>query len=416
MDVLALGAVATLPFTAALTLDVSFPLKLYELALVGALAVVLAELRLETAPGARRAAAAIAGFLALAAGVLALRLWRPLDSFDGFAPALRFGPAGDGLAKLCYLALALFAFLVLARAAYRDERSFLRCWLIGALAAAWYSWLLIVTSVLEAPAPLLPGIERPQLIQVAGVELIRSGTFEEGNFLGLYLVCSVAVAWYARRVVPALFLSATVLVTFSTANVVGLVLFWAGVGLSHAFGQRGAVRRAVAVAALAAAGAGLVAVLVASGYATNFVIEKLTTEEYGSKLDRLETAAAGLLMFADHPLFGVGIGQYNYHYGTYQLTSLFAAQRGGLSIANNVYVELLSETGIVGLGLFALFQRRVFRGLRGRRLAPLRWGGLAILLVFNAFPSYVLIFLWAYWALLLAASLRAAAPAAEPPA
>ena len=402
--VLALAAVACLAFHHALTIDVSFPLKLYEAALLAAGVAALGELRLRAAPGAYRIAAPLVGLLALSAVVLGVRLARPLESVDRYAAAVRFGPAGDGIAKLLYFALAVFALLVLSLAAHRDPRLYARVWTAGALAGAAYTWLLFLTSLLGVPPLLLPGIDRPQLIGLAGYTFIRSGTFEEGNFLGLYLLCSVAVAVYARRRLAAVVLGVTVLITFSTANVLGLALFLMGMGASHVRSKRGAVRRGLAVAALTAAAAAGVVTLAATGYAVEFVYAKLVTDEPGSKLDRLDTATAGVRMFVDNPLLGVGIGQYNYNYSAYQVTDIFARLRGDRSIANNVWVELLSELALAGTALFCAFLIAVFRRARGPELRPLRWGFVAALLVFNAFPSYLITFLWAYWALMIGAA------------
>lgn len=416
VDTLALAAVAGLPFTYALTLDVGFPLKLYELAMALAALAAFADLRVRGAPGSRRLVAPLALSLLAAAAVLAYRLRRPLDTLDLFATPLRFGAAGDGATKLVYFGFAIFAFLAFSHAAVRHERLYTRLWVAAAIVSAAYTWVLFVSSLIEVPPPLLPGIEKPQVIALGDNEFIRSGTFEEGNFLGLYLVCSTAVAWYARRPAAALFLSATVFITFSTANVIGLALFWLGTGWSFAFSRQGGVRRGVAIAAIAGSATLIAALLVMTGYAMEFVVEKLTTDEFSSKFDRLDTAIAGLRMFVDHPLVGVGIGQYNYHYQSYYVVDVFARLRDYQSIANNVYVELLAETGLLGFGCALLFQRRLLRAARGAQLAPLRWGAAAILLVFNAFPSYVLLFLWAFWALLYAAAVNEAARSAGVPA
>jgi O-antigen ligase len=75
-------------------------------------------------------------------------------------------------------------------------------------------------------------------------------------------------------------------------------------------------------------------------------------------------------------------------------------------IPNNVYIELLSELGLVATAVFLLFMAMLFRRTRGAELAPLRWGLLALLLVWNAFPTYTLISIWAFFALIVGASAR----------
>jgi hypothetical protein len=59
---------------------------------------------------------------------------------------------------------------------------------------------------------------------------------------------------------------------------------------------------------------------------------------------------------------------------------------------------------VVGTALLGLFLLAVLRRTRGPAMVPLRWGLVAMLLVFGTFPSYTFPFLWAYWALILAAA------------
>ena len=400
----ALAAVGTLPFAYALTVNLRFPFKLYELALVLSAAAVCADGRLRAAPGTWRLLRPLAAFVLFAGAGLALRLARPLETVEEGDFLVRFGPAGDGITKLVYLALAIYGFVVLSFAASRDRRLYASVWLAGALAAAAYTWLLFVTSAVGAPPLLLPGMERPQYVAVAGRLFIRSGTFQEGNYLGLYLVCSVAVALHARRLLTALVLSATTVITFSTVNVIALALLWLGVGWDVATRRRDPASRAAAVLTfVAVAGAGLLA-LAATGYVAEIVFDKLGAEDSVSKLERLDQAVAGLRMAADHPVAGVGLSQFGYHYKTYALTGITAASTDAKIIANNVYIELLSEVGGLGVLAFAAFVWALYRRARRPGLGALRWGLLATFLSFNAFPSYTVLFLWAYWALIVAAA------------
>jgi O-antigen ligase len=69
-------------------------------------------------------------------------------------------------------------------------------------------------------------------------------------------------------------------------------------------------------------------------------------------------------------------------------------------------VELLSELGIIGFALFAAFLLAVYRRLRRAELAPLRWTFLAVLFSLNGFPTYTVMFLWAFFGLAVGASTR----------
>jgi len=62
---------------------------------------------------------------------------------------------------------------------------------------------------------------------------------------------------------------------------------------------------------------------------------------------RLSFWRAGLQMFRENPLIGVGVGQFRYRFADYA-TIQFLRQPD----AHNIYVEQLAETGLVGFALF----------------------------------------------------------------
>lgn len=404
---LILVAILTLPFTLALTLNLRFPFKIYELALLGAGLTCLVMFRIPTLRSASRAAVPLMFLLLWALAVLLWHVWLPPAGLSTSGFQSRFGPLGDGLAKILYLMLSIFGFLQMAELTYREEPRVLRWWLIGAVAAALYSWYLFAASALGVAPLLLPGIESPQLFAFADKVVIRSGTFEEGNYLGLFLVTSTMVALYAKRLLPALFLGASVLVSFSTINftvltLISALLLWQGSA------RMSAGRRLAAITAGLLALTGLGVLLVGTGYVESVVAAKLVGSSAISRIERLGLAVSGLHMFADHPLAGVGISQYGYLYNAYEYLSL-----GALSvffdekrIPGNVYVELLAELGIVGFVLFVAFLVRVYQHLRWQEQLHLKLGFLAILLAWPAFPSYSIMFLWAFWGLIIGSSAR----------
>ncbi|MEK7546071.1 MAG: O-antigen ligase family protein [Patescibacteria group bacterium] len=83
--------------------------------------------------------------------------------------------------------------------------------------------------------------------------------------------------------------------------------------------------------------------------------------------DRTRTMSAALDAWKRHPWIGVGYGGY----GPYVAASAFSAPDAGWPIANNETLELLAETGIIGLATFLIFLFTLFReaassGRRGR--------------------------------------------------
>ena len=407
--VLVLVAVLTLPFTQALTVNLRFPFKIYELALLGAGLTCLAQFRIPTLRSASKAAIWVTLLAGWAIAVLLLHRWLPPDGLSTSGFTARFGPLGDGVAKILYLLLSLFGFLQIAERTYFEEHRVLRWWLVGAVVAAVYAWYLFGSSLLGIPPVLLPGIDSPQTYSFWNSRVIRSGTFEEGNFLGLYLVTSTMVAVYARRPLIALFLAASVLVSFSTVNFAALA-FLAAALIWRGSAQLSLSRRVVAIIAGVLLLVGIGTLLIGTGYVDSVISNKLTGQNVVSRLDRVGLALTGLGMFADHPITGVGLSQFGYYYHTYEFLPLRALDIINLEkrIANNVYVELLSELGIIGFTIFLAFLVRIWRNLQGQRALPLRLGFLAMLLVWNAFPSYTVMFLWAFWGVIMGASARAA--------
>ena len=398
--------VGTLPLTYAMTLRVVFPVKIYELVLCVCAGLMVWEGRFVLAPGLRPFARPILAFLAWASLVLVVRLAFPLDSFttDGFEA--RLGPVGDAVVKIAYWLLALLAFALVATAAYEDPRRVGRWWCIGAIAAAAYGWLLSLSSVFALPAPLLPGMLSPQIINIAGRELFRGGTFEEGNYFAMYLLTSLAVSLWMRWRWTAVFMATTVFITFSTANVVALALFGCIYTLGLGAQDRDPRGKFYAGALFLAVTAIILAILVATGYVSEFFIAKLSTEEFGSKLDRVDLAVAGLRMSVDHPIMGVGLSHYGFNYRPYQLTDFFDRSRPVKPIANNPWVELLAETGVVGAAFALTFARRVWKKSSGPGGLAFRAGLAGVALGLFTFPSITVLFIWAFCGLVVGVRLR----------
>ncbi len=93
-----------------------------------------------------------------------------------------------------------------------------------------------------------------------------------------------------------------------------------------------------------------------------------------STAERLAHWLAGIHMFVDHPVLGVGIGNYPDAYSRYFIT-IFT---NSLGHAHNYYINIAAETGSIGLIVFSLFTLAVFiaggSALRGinRKLSTAR--------------------------------------------
>ncbi len=80
-----------------------------------------------------------------------------------------------------------------------------------------------------------------------------------------------------------------------------------------------------------------------------------STDDYPTA-ERLAHWIAGLRMFFDHPLTGVGIGNYPAVYSQYYVT-IFV---NSLGHAHNYYINIAAETGVIGLTAFLLFLLAIF--------------------------------------------------------
>lgn len=126
-------------------------------------------------------------------------------------------------------------------------------------------------------------------------------------------------------------------------------------------------------------------------------------EEFGGRTSEMLVA---LRLFANHPVVGVGLGNYNAHYLDYSRTIGLDSRREDRS-AHSLYLEIAAEGGAIGLATFGLLVGLAFRSIeRTRRslqrgedvdsanmLAALEVGIIGYLaasvLLHDAFPRYL---------------------------
>jgi O-antigen ligase len=141
------------------------------------------------------------------------------------------------------------------------------------------------------------------------------------------------------------------------------------------------------------------------------------TDENFAVAERMAHWQAGWHMFEDHPVAGVGTGNFNARYPDYFVRAEFRFSQGH---AHNYYIHALAETGIIGLALyltlilsFFIVALRVAAGGDDALASALALGALGTMTamyVHNFFENlHVLnlsVQLGATWALLLAARER----------
>jgi len=418
-DLLVIIAVGFLPFTQALTLDLKFPFKIYEFLLVIAIgwgAVTLDPKLLHINWKIVGPAVALWMVAALSLAVA------PSSSAISAAYAVRFGPTGDGLAKLVYFLFVLLSFSIILNVSKDRWHDVANAWLAGAIFAAVYSLVLCSMSFADVHPSLLPGLERHQTFSYAGHKLIRSGTFEEGNFAGLFFILSVGLAMQTGRRFLAVLFTLAVLATFSTISITALFILWLVYGYYYLVNGR--LRLGVKIATISLAVFSFF-IFLRSDYANEVFRRKLVTDQVISRNVRLEAARMALNAVRSKPILGIGLSQFGYHFPEFQpkeerkailtneprnkdLNSPPASpnvpvERILLSkrIINNVYLEILAETGVLGFLCFLAFLVVIVRMTWKNDAVFLKATFIGLLLVFNAYPSFSVLFIWAFFALMV---------------
>jgi O-antigen ligase len=105
------------------------------------------------------------------------------------------------------------------------------------------------------------------------------------------------------------------------------------------------------------------------------------TDANFSAIERAAHWLAGVRMFAEHPLLGVGIGNYGAAYPAYHPRGWYAS----LEHAHNYYINVAAEAGIVGLTAYTLLAgTALWYSYAAIRRAPNRLSSAAALGVLGA--------------------------------
>lgn len=140
---------------------------------------------------------------------------------------------------------------------------------------------------------------------------------------------------------------------------------WLGVAAGLAFSGLLALRGRIALVLMVAPAAMLLVAVAMTTIAPSTLTDRLTsiadearpfdassipiTPENFAVVERMAHWQAGWHMFEDHPLSGVGIGNFNVRYPDYFVRTEFRYSQGH---AHNYYIHTLAETGIVGLVVY----------------------------------------------------------------
>lgn len=396
-DVLLKAFLIFLPFSQALTVNIMFPLKLSEIFLLCLIFLRLVSIRnlLEV----KKSSLIIILFcLCILASVILNANYS--YNYPLVTSAVRVSPMVDSILKFIYVFLVVTGMFITKDVLQRKPQ-FIKYLFIGAIISASYCWYLFLSGILHIPVFKLPGMdEDSQMI----MNVIRSGTFKEGNYMGFYLLLVGVVAFFYAKKRTAYFLWATIITTFSTASIFCLFLFF--VIYIYKVYKKHKLKLVAAIGTLVIS---LTLLTQLSDDFKSLVYNKIfasedsveNTNDVYSRLDRLNTTISGLKMFADNPVFGVGLSNYGLHYSHFNDLPDF--DLGGKRIPNNIYVEILSESGILAFIFFIYFLYLLYK--KSNEVSSVLSAGLiASCAYFLAFPTFTMLFIWVFFSVILSAA------------
>lgn len=306
--------------------------------------------------------------------------------------------------RLLQLILVLVAFEVV-RHSRHSSRQIMRWWLQGLTGAV----LLHI---------LTYGITSDTLMQ-------RAGTFNEGNLAGLYYLLSIFVALEYRRVAASSssanrFLFAAILGVFLSRSTAGIVLVTILLSFQYALSattrRRLLARSLTLIVLLPSIAVSIAATGLDFGIREKLFEEDVTAQSF-SRIDRLESISAAVDLFTENPLLGHGLQTYGFLSNELLTGPLQATYDGSYRrIPNNIYAELAAELGLVGLIFYLGFIASLIRlAVKRTGIGRIHWllGLTGVLLYWNAFPTYSVIFIWVFFGLIMK-SVQSRKPAPTP--
>lgn len=404
-----------LPFTRALTLNIGFPLKISELILGLLILASIANFRFRISKPKKIINIVLISFVIWASFSFVINeIWNypyPLKQIPSRMGSLHL----DSLLRLAYIYLSVIAYFISQKYFSKYPKA-LKFWLMGAVISSIYAWYLFLSSSLNIPYIKLFGMDEiPQNIN--GV--VRCGTFKEGNFFGLYLLLSAVIALYLKRTKTGIFLILSIVTTLSTITFVSVFVFLVYLSRRILLKKKVLIYFLILLPFIAI----FSIMFVQSSFFKEMIYAKLnkpSTElspSNFSKVDRVLSSRIAFKQGLDNPFFGVGPYNYALHYDKFNDFETYIENNSEWSlnyfkrsnkraIPNNVYLEVWSEYGVVGFAIFILFLILILIKAFQSKNDIITGGIIALMVSFNAFPSFIMLFIWAFLAIPLALTIK----------
>lgn len=386
-------AISFLPFTRALTLNIGFPLKIYEILFTLAIPLFLLRHHSFLKWFVKKYLLFVVVLLLVATYSSLLMM---LDTPSVSDVSYRCGRTADALMRITYFGFNLVVFFLTFHSGIKYRGILVNAWFVGLVLAISYHAYTFLSFAVTGEAILLPGLERHQTGWLGTMLVPRSGTFEEGNFAGLYYLASLALAIHVRKRFYAVIALCGIFLTLSTSTILSLLIFFCVfIFCKYKFSFKQLA---------------MLIIIVLIGIFAFFGLEadsKFKEDPGASGAVRLNEALTGLQIFRSKPLLGAGLGQYGFLFKQFEWkpeSSTFSVAEKRIS--NNVYVELLAETGFTGLLMFLLFGWHwtcTFLKSNPKSCAFFAFG-VSAAVAFIAYPTFNITYLWCFAGIALSMS------------
>jgi O-antigen ligase len=391
-----------LPFTQALTVNILFPLKISELALLIIFLYLLNKKLISYSTiWFLNKNKLLLLFTIIVTASFIINIWWYYDYHPKKIP-FRINRIGDSFIRLCYFYLCVCSFFLSFKIFVKDIK-YLRYFVYGALIAVAYGWYIFLSSALKLPYFKLPGMEEePQMLY----GIVRCGTFKEGNYFGLFLVLSSSIAFYLKKTKTAFVLLISVVITMSTVSIISsvfLLLFY----YRNKFLNLKFIIIIIPITIVLFFIISKTDFYKISIYGKLFDSVKTVTNKNYSKIERTVTASAAYYMGFSNPFLGVGPSNYGVHYDHFNYFKKIVRQRdyyldkrmlrkNERAIPNNVYLEVWSEYGVLGFIVFIIFLFSILIISFKLKEDSITAGIISLIISLNAFPSFIMLFLWVF--------------------
>lgn len=318
--------------------------------------------------------------------------------------AYRYTPSIDSLLKSLYILVIIMASLISYMAfSCHQKHYYLKVLNVGAISSAIYAWYLFVFGLYEWDVYLLPGMDSwPQHGLFSFGHFIRCGTFKEGNYAGLFFLTVSAINIYQKKYFFGVLIILGAVPTFSSMVLLGLISFICTLAIYKIIALKKYLYIFVLFIPI------ITYIPLSQNKDFNFLVSKFFTTEnekfedaQNSKNERVNLSKAALNIGLDNPFFGVGLSNYSYHFPHYNPSETINHRANFKYIPNNIYLEIFSELGTIGLLIFVLILIFFLIQSLIDKTGVLFSAYIMYLIYFIAFPTFSILFVWVFFGLLL---------------